>query len=138
LSVLTTNQKGAIAEAAIAKVAVNQGILVSRPLYDAPYDLVFDGGRELLRVQCKWVMRHQDVVIVRCQRARRGPGGFVHRCYVSDEIDVIAAYCAELDACYLLPPALWDGRMSVQLRVAAARNNQHRGVHWARDFEFKS
>jgi PD-(D/E)XK nuclease superfamily protein len=50
---VTPNQKGAIAEAAITKVAVELGIIVSRPLHDAPYDLVFDVRGRLLRVQCK-------------------------------------------------------------------------------------
>ena len=38
---LTTNQKGAIAEAAIIKAAVVFGVVVSRPTQDAPYDLCF-------------------------------------------------------------------------------------------------
>ena len=50
---LTTNQKGAIAEEAIAAEAVKLGITVCRPNLDARYDLIFDLGSRLLRVQCK-------------------------------------------------------------------------------------
>jgi PD-(D/E)XK endonuclease len=50
---VTPNQRGAIAEAAITKVAVELGVIVSRPVLDAPYDLVFDLSERLLRVQCK-------------------------------------------------------------------------------------
>jgi PD-(D/E)XK nuclease superfamily protein len=40
--VLTTDQKGAAAEAAIAFAAIELGIGVSRPLGDERYDLIFD------------------------------------------------------------------------------------------------
>ena len=42
LTVLTTNQKGAIAEAAITKAAVELGIEVYRPSFEGGrYDLIF-------------------------------------------------------------------------------------------------
>ena len=89
---MTPNQRGAIAEAAITKAAVEFGVIVSRPLLDAPYDLVFDLGGRLLRVQCKWAVRRGDVAVIRCMRCRRGPEGYIRRAYEDDEIDVIAAY----------------------------------------------
>ena len=133
---LTTNQKGAIAEAAITKAAVELGIVVSRPLQDAPYDLVLDLPTGLLRVQCKWAVRSGEVVVVRCRRCRRGPDGFIHRGYDQGEIDAIAAYCDEVGACYLLPLSMSVERACVLLRLAPTRNNQRRKIHWARDYEF--
>jgi len=50
---LTTNQKGAVAETAIAHEAIKLGIGVYRPLCDERYDLIFDLGPTLVRVQCK-------------------------------------------------------------------------------------
>jgi hypothetical protein len=47
---LTTDQKGAIAETAIALAAIKLGIGVSRPLGDERYDLIFDVGERLLPV----------------------------------------------------------------------------------------
>jgi hypothetical protein len=53
---LTTNQKGAIAETAIAHAAVKLGIDVYRPVAEGGrFDLIFafaDGS--LSRVRCKW------------------------------------------------------------------------------------
>ena len=47
--VLTTNQKGAIAEAEIAAAAVRTGVPVLRPMAEhGRYDLVFEIGRSLL------------------------------------------------------------------------------------------
>jgi hypothetical protein len=42
LSMLTTDQKGAVSEMAIAHAALELGIGVSRPLGDQRYDLIFD------------------------------------------------------------------------------------------------
>ena len=47
---LSTNQKGAIAEAKITSAALDLGIVVLRPLIEGRrYDLVFDVGDRLLR-----------------------------------------------------------------------------------------
>jgi hypothetical protein len=135
---LTTNQKGAIAEAAIAKEAARLGIIVLRPLADARYDLVLDLPTGLMRVQCKWAVRNGDVVVIRCRTCRRGRDGLIHRGYKQGEIDAIAAYCADLDTCYLLPLSLSVNRAAVQLRLAPTRNNQQRLINWAEDFDFEA
>ena len=89
---LSTDQKGAIAEAAIAAAAIRLGVGVSKRLGPQRYDLIFDLGSRLLRVQCKWAIRNDDVVVVRCRSCRRGRNGFVRRDYTRDEVDAIAAY----------------------------------------------
>ena len=133
---LSTNQKGAVAEAKIAAAALGLGVGVLRPLADERYDLVLDLRPRLLRVQCKWAARSGNIILVRCRTCRRGPDGLVHRGYVDGEIDAIAAYCSDVDRCYLLPLELSVGRAAVQLRLAPSRNNQQTGINWARDFDF--
>jgi hypothetical protein len=136
LSVLTTDQKGVLAEQAVAFEALRLGLGVFVPLGDERYDLVLDLRPKLLRVQCKWALRRGDVVQIRTRRCRRGAEGSIHRRYKPGEIDVIAAYCDELRACYLLPPELSVERALVQLRLAPCRNNQERLINWAREYEF--
>ena len=52
---LTTDQKGAIAETAIAHEATKLGIEVYRPIAEGGrFDMIFLLGDELARVQCKW------------------------------------------------------------------------------------
>jgi hypothetical protein len=53
---LSTNQKGAIAETAIAHAAIKLGIEVYRPVAEGGrFDLVFAfADASLARVQCKW------------------------------------------------------------------------------------
>ena len=70
--------------------------------------------------------------------ARRTADGIVRSFYERDEVDAFAAYCAELDRCYLLPAADFRGRASVSLRVAPCRNNQRLKVNWAAEYEFQA
>jgi hypothetical protein len=135
MEVLTTNQKGAIAEMKIAAIAIDVGVGVCLPVADEAYDLILDVGHSLLRVQCKWAARIGETVLIRCRRCRRGPQGLIHRSYASGEIDAVAAYCRELDQAYLLPVEMSVERAAVQLRLTPTRNNQKMGIHWARDFE---
>ncbi len=133
---LTTDQKGAVAELAIAHAAAELGVGVFKPLTDGErYDLIFDFRPQLMRVQCKWASRLGDVVIVRCRSCRRTREGLLHRGYTADEIDAIAAYSGDLRRAYFLPLDVLAGRSTVQLRLTPSRNNQRLGVNWADDFD---
>ena len=136
LSYMTTDQKGAIAEAAIAFEAMKLGIGVFRPLGDERYDLIFDLRPALMRIQCKWAVKRQGAITVFCLSSRRAPEGFRQRTYSAREVDAIAAYCFELDRCFMIPIDLVADRPSIALRVDATRNNQRQGINWADDFDF--
>ncbi len=127
-------QKGAIAEAAIALAATRLGLPVLRPIAEGGrYDLV----PRLLRVQCKWAVRKGAVISAALSTSRLTPTrGYVRTCYSETEIDAVGLYCAEFDRCYLIPIEVVTGRSCIHLRLAAARNNQELGVHWAADYEF--
>ena len=71
-----------------------------------------------------------------CYSARRNRNGLLRRVYVEGEIDAFAAYCPELDRCYLIPFDLFAGRTTSHLRLGPGRNNQNLGINWAKDFEF--
>ena len=136
-NVLTSDQKGNIAETAIVAAAVKLGIDVYRPVGEGGrYDMIFELGSNLVRVQCKWAPRHGDVVLLRCYSARRNRDGLVRRLYKSGEIDAFAAYCPDVDLCYLLPFAELVGCTQIHLRLGPGRNNQSIGVRWAADYEF--
>ena len=86
-------------------------------------------------MQCKWATRCGDVVAINCRTAHRGPEGFIRSVHSRDDVDLVAGYCAELERCYVLFPqtSSMDAHRSVS---APTRNNQLRGIRWARDFEF--
>jgi hypothetical protein len=137
LSCMTTDQKGAIAEMAIALRATLLGVNVFRPVAEGGrYDLIFDLDPKLVRVQCKWASRYGDVLIARCYRARRNRDGLVRHLYTADEVDAFALYCLELDRCFFVPMAQACGKSEIRLRLCPTRNNQRRGIHWADEFDF--
>ena len=134
---LTTDQKGNVAELAIAAAAAGLGIDVYRPVGEGGRaDLLFGVEDMLLRIQCKWAPLLGDTIIVRCYSSRRNRDGFVRRRYDEGEVDAFAAYCDATGNCYLLPPRMWVGRREVRLRVGPCKNNQQLRINWARDFEF--
>ena len=136
---LSTDQKGAIAETAIAHAALRAGLGVYRPVAEGGrYDLIFDVGARLLRIQCKWASLHGSVVIVRSYSCRRTREGMRSRIYTSDEIDGVAAYCEQLGRCFYLPVDVVDGRRHIHLRLGAARNGQRIGINWADAFDFST
>jgi len=127
--------KGAIAEAAIASAAIELGIFVLRPLVEGRrYDLMFDTGDRLLRVQCKWAPKRGDVVAVRLQSQRCTPHGYVVTTYSADEVDGIGVDCQELKECFYVPIEKAAGRRVLHLRLAPAANGQSRSINWARDY----
>jgi hypothetical protein len=129
------NQKGNIAETAIALHAVWAGIPVFRPLHEhGRYDLVMEIDGRLWRVQCKWAARVGDVIPVRFTTNRRGPNGFVRRRYTEEEIDAVAAYCPDLDESYFLPMEEVGERAQLQLRLTAPKNGQRAALHFAADY----
>jgi hypothetical protein len=133
---LTTNQKGAVAELAVALQATRLGIEVYRPMVEGGrYDFIFGLESGLLRIQCKWATRRGDVVVVPCISCRRGRDGFVRRRYTADEIDAFAAYCLDIDRCFILPIAQFPAPSAIQLRLGPTRNNQQTGINWADEYD---
>ena len=55
--------------------------------------------------------------------------------YRANEIDAIAAYCAALNRCYLIPFEFCPPSGTLNLRLGASRNNQRIGINWASDYE---
>ena len=134
---LSTDQKGAIAETAIIHEATKLGIGVFTAINDGSrYDLVFDVSGRLLRVQCKWANRDGDVVVVRCCSCRRSRHGMIKRNYSADEVAAFAAYCADLDRCYFMLFEQLAGESGINLRLTPPRNNQRSGINWAEAYEF--
>jgi prevent-host-death family protein len=130
-----TNQKGNVAELAIAKDAARLGLSVLMPLTEHErYDLALELAGKLLRVQCKWARKVGSVVVVNLARNRRGPDGFIRRNYSPDEIDAFGIYCGELDECFLVPIDLVNDSWSLQLRLDPARNGQRAGLHFAEKY----
>jgi PD-(D/E)XK endonuclease len=134
--VLTPSQKGSIAEAAIVAAAIKLGISVFKPINEGlRYDVVFEISGRFVRVQCKWIVRRGNVLIVPFVSRRRCAGGFVQKRYTQSEVDAFAAYSAEVDRCYFLPFDRFPQSRAVSLRLGPTQNNQEKGINWAEEYE---
>jgi prevent-host-death family protein len=133
-----TNHKGAVAEAKIAAEAIALGIPVLKPASEhSRYDLAFDLGPRIARIQCKWGACQDDVISVRTSTAWHSPTrGYVKTTYDDAEIDAIVVYCGDLDRCYLLPIEQFSGQGGVLLRLVPTRNSQRASLNWATEYEF--
>jgi hypothetical protein len=135
--VLTSNEKGNIAEAAIALEAIKLGIDVLKPIAEhGRYDLLFDIGGHIIRVQCKWgaLDRSAGVICVRVGGSRHTPAGYVRSTYSGDEVDAIAVYCGELDEAFLVPIEVAEGRSAIRLRIEPPKNAQRACINLASEY----
>jgi hypothetical protein len=95
---LSTDQRGSLAEVVVAHHAARLGIGVLWPLTSGlRYELAFEIGGRLYRVQCKTASRQGDIIVIKCRSCRRTADGYDRRSYSSDDVDLVAGYCAELD-----------------------------------------
>lgn len=133
---LTSNQKGAIADARFTAAAIGLGYFVLRPTPEGRrYDLVLDTGPQLLRVQCKWARRKGQVIVVNARTCRHTPTeGYVRTIYTSAEIDALGVYCPDLDECFLVPIETFEGQGFLYLRLAPTLNNQRVGCRMANQY----
>jgi PD-(D/E)XK endonuclease len=128
----STNHKGSIAELKIAAAAAELGIPVLAPLTEhGRYDLVFGLDGRFLRIQCKWAAVEGDVVVVRLRSQRLTSRGRIMATYTADEIDAVAAYCGDLDRCFLLPIELVAGKGILHLRLRPPKNHQRAAINIA-------
>ena len=132
---LSSNHKGNIAEAAITLEAMKIGVEVLKPVAEhVRYDIAFDLGNRILRVQCKWARLTGDVVCAHLVGFRQTTTGPVRSTYSADEIDAVALYCDDLSCVYLIPIEVVDGQSAVQLRLRPAKNAQRAAINWAEKY----
>jgi prevent-host-death family protein len=132
------NEKGNVAELAIATEAARLGLSVLKPLTEHDrYDLVLGIAGELLRVQCKWAAPERGIIRVRVRSSYHSPTrAHVVSTYDRSQVDLLAVYCGELRRSYLLPVDLFEDRKVLHLRLDVARNNQRAALNWAAQYEF--
>lgn len=100
---------------------------------DTRFDLVLLRGNQFLRVQCKTAKLKNGVIHCPCcSTTHKG----LNKGY-QDQIDLFAFYCPENENIYLVPIQDAGGNFSeMHLRIDPTRNNQQKGVHWAKDYQY--
>ena len=127
------NQKGALAEIAFAKAAVEAGCGILLPATEhGRYDMAIEFESRLYRVQCKWGSVRGSVVFASLRTTRYKPNGQrITTSYSVDEIDAFGIYAGTIDQCFLLPVADFAGMRGVHLRLEPPRNHQKVGINAA-------
>jgi len=131
---MNTKQKGILTEVRILYELVKRGYAVSIPYGDnEKYDLILDtGDGTLYRVQCKTGRYREGCVRFNAYKVTSNTKINKVNFYNKEQIDLFAVFCLELNKIYLVPV---DGKQMPYLRVDAPKNNQVKGIRWAKDFE---
>ena len=99
-------------------------------------DLAIDDGARLLRVQCKTGrLRNGAVTFATASTYAHHRNPRIIRRTYTGEVDLFAVYCPETTGIYLIPIADVPTRSFACLRVEPSRNNQHRYVRPAAQYE---
>ena len=130
-----TQLKGAITEQKCFLKCIEQGWVVSKPLFDnARYDFIADTGKKLLRIQIKtsaWNEDHTAFTFNGYSQHSTGNGNKRMK-YTDKEIDF---FMTEKDNLFYLYPAEKEGFASKCLRVECKQNQKQ--IKWAKDYLFE-
>ena len=132
---------GEISEAYIIARLIEIGYEVLIPYGDnLRYDLVIeDANGKLWRVQCKtgWMGHNNSYIEFATASSyyhtRAGRTNYSQRDY-QGQIDYFAVYCATTGKIYFVPIEN-VGKTRAMLRLQPTKNNQEKGVRWAKDYE---
>jgi len=129
-----THVKGQIAELKVQLRAVEKGMVISKPIPEARYDLVLDDGTELLRAQVKYVdsssKNSQGAVMLHLGKKTAGKT----RVYQENDFDILLAYLPRVDKIVRLPVEMVAGKRSITIRLEPVQNGQTKNVLFFENF----
>lgn len=125
---MTPGRVGERSEAAVLAALTAAGKEVLIPFGQRRYDLAYEEGGRLLKVQCKSGREKNGAIIFRTHSEGRGATGDYRR-----DADLFGVFCHERGEIYLVPVADVP-RSAAHLRLSRARNEQIEGVRWASDY----
>lgn len=128
-----THQKGKVSEAAVELDLIKQGFAVLEPKTKQPFDMVIESENEYKKIQVKSGRLNSGSVITELKRTNMTSSGAQDKFYTSEEVDIYAIYCPELEECFYVP---FDEAPKTQLslRVDEERTKYASEVRWAKDY----
>jgi hypothetical protein len=121
-------------EAAIVSILVRLGYRVLLPFgVNQRYDVVIDTGERFIRCQCKTGRLRGGVVTFPTRSTQSNTKRTTTSGYVGDA-DLFLVFCPETERIYAVRVEESTAEY-ISLRVDPARNNQEKGIRWARDYE---
>lgn len=130
-----TQLKGAITEQKCFLKCIEEGWIISKPLFDnARYDFIADTGNKLLRIQIKTSAWNEDYTAFTFNGYSQHPtsNGNKRMKYTDKEIDY---FMTEKNNIFYLYPAEPEGFISKCLRIKSKQNQPQ--IKWAKDYQFE-
>ena len=125
---------GELSEALILTEFLKRNIPVSLPWGDnQPYDMIIDYKGDLYKIQCKTgrsIKEGESFTI--SFRSTYSNKNHTYVKYYNETIDLFAA--AYENKVYLIPITNVN-QTAIQLRLIPCKNNQNKGINWAKDYE---
>ena len=110
-----------------------KGFQILMPLTEhSPFDLVAYRDGAFVRVQVKYRAAKNGVIPLDFKSTWSDRHGIHKATMDKSEVDVVIVYCPDTRTCYYIDPR--KHASGVQLRLAASRNNQVKGVLFADHF----
>lgn len=132
-----TSRIGEVCVAQVLAALVRQGKTVWLPFGDsrrADFLIEEEDGR-FLRVQCKNArLINGAVTFYPCSVDSRSERGRCIRRGYRGQVELFGLYCPDNGKVYLMPVE-HAGEVQCLLQVEPPRNNQRKGIRWARDYE---
>lgn len=135
-----TSRMGEITESIVLAKLIEIGYECLIPWgHDHRYDIAIDDDGKLIRIQCKTARYLEEIGCIAFNTsityARVGGKSHIRKGY-KGEVDYFGVYSPDTGKVYLVP--IEDApECSMHLRLQPARNNQQKGVKWAKDYEIE-
>lgn len=134
-----TTYKGEITECMVLARLVQLGYNCLRPWgHDCRYDIAIDDGGKLVRIQCKTAHYSEERGCLEFNTAiiyaRVGGKPHIRKGY-KGQAEYFGVYSPETGKVYLIPVDDVPICSKALLRLNATKNNQQKGVKWAKDYE---
>ena len=133
---MNSKQKGNITELETMLAFMKLGYNVLTPYGDCErYDFVVDVNGKFIRIQAKTSRAENDGASFTFsgRSSHRKDGKIVHHQYTNEEIDYFVTTFN--GKCYLVP--VEECGANKILRILPTKNNQVRGISWAKDYELE-
>lgn len=133
---LSSHFIGEITEQQVALEFLKQGILISKPLVQSSrYDFIADINKHLYKIQVKTGTLKEDAYLeFATSTSHTNTKGTLNISYSEDDVDFFATMYN--NQCYLIPYSLC-GKRSQRIRFVPTKNNQTKGVLFAKDFKLE-
>ena len=128
-----TKRLGLLGELKAQYDFIREGYNVSVPLGDyCSYDLIAQKEQEILRIQVKTC---EKIIGGKINFKISSRNYYVDKHYTEEDADYFYLYCLENETGYLYP--VKDSNVKgICLRIDPPKNNQVKGINFAKDFEF--